>query len=102
MEEIRKMVKVLYDTGDLLGFSVCGKEGVCLHNESFLSDEAVQKATAPFIRCVQELEMAGRTVERLSVELDDVVLIYGRLPDGHALFILDRECDLDAAAEVLS
>ena len=102
MEEIRNMVKPLYESGELLGFSICGDDGACVYNESFLSDEVAVRATAPFIDCVKELGDSGRTVNRLSVELDDVILIYGRLPEGHALFTLGRECDLDAVAEVLS
>jgi hypothetical protein len=31
-----------------------------------------------------------------------VILIYGKLDEGHALFTLDRDCDLDRVAEVLS
>lgn len=102
MDQIRKMVQPLYDTGDLLGFSVCGDDGAVIHNESFLSDEAAGSATDIFIGCVRQMADAERAVNRLTVELDDVTLIYGRLAGEHALFALERECDLDAVAEVLS
>ncbi len=102
MDQIREMVKPLYDTGDLLGFSVCADDGGVVHNESFLSDEAAGNATQIFAGCAQQIADADRTVNRLTVELDDVTLVYGRLEQGHALFSLERGCDLDAAAKVLS
>ena len=102
MEKIREMVQPLYDVGDLLGFSICNDAGEILHNESFFNDEVAWQATAPFVRVIREMEKAERTVNRLTVELDDVVLIYGKLEEGHALFTLGRRCDLDRAAEVLS
>lgn len=102
MEAIREMTQPLYDSGDLLGFSVCGDAGEIVHNESFFSDEVAWQATAPFVRVARQMEKADRTVNRLTVELDDVILIYGKLDHGHALFALERNCDLDRAAGVLS
>jgi hypothetical protein len=102
MEEIRKMVQPLYDDGDLVGFSICGDTGEIVYNESFFSDEVAWQATAPFVRVMRQMQKADRVVNRLSVELEDVILIYGKLDEGHALFTLDRDCDLDRVAEVLS
>lgn len=102
MQDIKELVQPLYETGDLLGFSVCGDAGVIIHNESFFSDEMAWLATAPFVNVIRQLGKAGRDVSRLTVELDEVTLIYGRLDQGHALFALSRDCDLDAAAGVLS
>ena len=102
MEEIREMVQPLYDAGDLLGFSICSDGGEVLHNESFFNDEVAWQATAPFVRVVRQMEKAERNVNRLTVELDDVILIYGKLDEGHALFMLGRRSDLDRAAGILS
>ena len=102
MQQIKEQVQPLYDAGDLLGFSVCGNAGEIAHNESFFSDEVAWQATAPFVSAARQLEQLGRTVQRLTVELDEVVLVYGKLEQGHALFTLDRRCDLDAAAVMLS
>ncbi|MBT8037731.1 MAG: hypothetical protein KJO21_09320 [Verrucomicrobiae bacterium] len=87
--------------GALLGFSLCGDDGEVIHNESFLSDQAAAKATQLFIEGVKELVAAQRVVNRLIVELDDVILIYGRIAEAHALFTLERGCDLDAVAAVI-
>ncbi|MCP5537406.1 MAG: hypothetical protein H7A51_14385 [Akkermansiaceae bacterium] len=102
MEAIRARLQALYDSGDLLGFSICSDAGVVVHNESFFSDEAAWQATAPFVNVMRKMKKAGRDVHRLTVELDDVTLIYGCLEQGHALFTLNRQCDLDAAAAVLT
>lgn len=102
METIRNTLQPLYDSGDLLGFSICGDAGEIVHNESFFSDEVAWQATAPFVRVMRQMENADRTVHRLTVELDDVTLIYGRLEQGHALFALARGGELDRAAAVLS
>ncbi len=102
MDQIKQMVQPLYDSGDLLGFSVCGDTGESVLNESFFSDEVAWQATVPFVNVMRKMTKADRVVNRLTVELDDVTLIYGRLEEGHALFTLRRSCDLDAAAAVLS
>ncbi len=96
------MVQPIYESGDLLGFSICGDAGEVVYNESFFSDEVAWQATAPFVRVARQLEKAERIVNRLTVELDDVILIYGKLDEGHALFALAHDCDLDRAADVLS
>ncbi len=102
METLRKKVQSLYDSGDLLGFSVCSDSGSILHNESFLSDEAAETATAPFISCSKLLAESDREVQRLTVELDDVILIYIHTDQGHALFTLGQDCDLDHAASIIA
>lgn len=102
MDEIRDMVRPLYEAGDLLGFSVCADDGEVIHNESFFSDEVAWQATVPFVNVMRRMKKSNRIVNRLTVELDDVTLIYGRLDQGHALFTLRSECDLDTAADVLS
>lgn len=96
------MLQPVYDSGDLLGFSICGDAGEVIHNESFFNDEVAWQATAPFVNVMRQMKKAGRDVNRLTVELDDVTLVYGRLEQGHALFTLGRDCDLDAAAAVLA
>ncbi|MBT8045193.1 MAG: hypothetical protein KJO79_09605 [Verrucomicrobiae bacterium] len=102
MDQIREMVQPLYDSGDLLGFAICGDAGEIVHNESFFSDEMAWQAVAPFVNVVRQMKKSGRDINRLTVELEDVTLIYGQLEQGHALFTLGRDCDLDAAAAVLS
>jgi hypothetical protein len=102
MNQIKEMVKPLYDSGDLLGFSVCGDTGSMIYNESFFNDELAWRATVPFISVTLKLGRAGRIATRLTVELDDVTLIYKQFDQGHALFFLRSACDLDTAAAVLS
>ncbi len=102
LDEIKEMVKPLYESGDLLGFSVCGDNGKLVHNESFLNDEHAWFATLPFIATAKQLAKATRTVGRLTIELDDVTLIYREIEDGHALFTLKINCDLDTAAAALN
>lgn len=101
MNQIKEMVKPLYDSGDLLGFSVCGDTGEVVHNESFFSDEFAWKATEPFVILKLKMQKARRTVTRLTIELDDVTLIYRKLDVGHALFTLRTACDLDTVATAL-
>lgn len=102
LSQILEMVKPLYEKGDLLGFSVCDDDGKSIHNESFLCDERAYQATFPFIAAFNQLKRATRLVERITVELDDVILIYRKIEEGHALFSLRRNCDLDTAAEALN
>lgn len=101
MDQIKEMVQPLYDSGDLLGFSVFGDRGEALHNESFLCDETAWLATKPFIDIVQKMDRAHRSVNRLTVELDDVILIYRQINQGHTLFAVSKTCDLDSAVAVL-
>ncbi len=102
MNQIKEMLQPLYYSGDLLGFSVCDDTGKIVNNESFFSDEYAWHATLPFVEVMQKMTRAGRRVKRLTVELDDVTLIYRKLDEGHALFALRSACDLDTAVAVLS
>lgn len=102
LDEIHEMVKPLYESGDLLGFSVCDESGNTIHNESFLNDENAWFATLPFIATLTKLDKATRKVVRLTIELDDVTLIYRKIEEGHALFTLRRNCYLDDAAAALN
>ena len=102
MENVRETLQPLYDSGDLLGFSICGNAGEIMHNESFFSDEVAWQSTAPFVRVERQMEKAGRNVKRLTVELDNVTLIYRQIDTGHALFTFDKGSDLDKAAEVIA
>lgn len=101
IEEIRTKVQSLYETKELLGFSVQDDHGVTVHNESFLSDEAASAAITVFINCRGEMLKSSRKVQRFIVEMDDVILVYALTEAGHTLFTLDRNCDLDAAAKLL-
>lgn len=102
IEAIREQLKPLYQSGDLLGFSVCSDTGEVIHNETYFSDEVAWQATAPFVSSKRQLSQSGRETHRLTVVLDDAIIIYGQLEQGHAIFILSPDCDLDAAAAVLS
>ena len=101
IEEIRTQVQPLYETKELLGFSVLNDHGGMVHNESFLSDEAARASAAVFMGCRQNMLSAGRKLKRFIVELDDVILVYCLNQAGHTVFTLDRDCNLDAAAALL-
>jgi hypothetical protein len=47
------------------------------------------------------MQKSRRTLTRLTIELDDVTLIYRKLDLGHALFTLRSACDLDTVATAL-
>lgn len=104
MGQVRDTAQQLYDSGDLLGFTITSLEGEMVHNESFFSDEAAAQALNTLVGCVEQLGASGRTVNRLTVELDDVIVIYTHINDRdrHGMFILSRECALDEAAEAIS
>lgn len=101
MNQIQEKIQPLYDSGDLLGFSVSNDEGILVHNESYFNDELAWSATQPFVEVMNKMNRAGRKVSRLTVELDDVTLIYKKLAVGHTLYALRRECDLDTTAAAL-
>ena len=101
MDQIKEMVQPLYDSGDLLGFSIFGERGEAILNESFLCDETAWLSTRPFVDIIQKLDRAHRSVNRLTVELDDVILIYKEINNAHVLFALSKTCDLDAALSIL-
>lgn len=98
---MRGELRELYDSAELLGFAVFDENGEVLHNESLLSDEAAAAAVEPFVSCIHSLMGAERKVFRLSVELRDVVLVCQGVEGGCALFMLERDCDLDRAVEIL-
>ncbi|MGJ8678172.1 MAG: hypothetical protein ACSHX0_11690 [Akkermansiaceae bacterium] len=102
IEEIREKVKPLYESNDLLGFTVSDDQGKLLHNESFLSDAAAKRSVELFVNCSLSLLKAGRKSKRFTVELDDVILVYCSLDAGNVVFTLDGACDLDVAANLLS
>ena len=104
MGQVRDIAQQLYDSGALLGFSITSLEGDMVHNESFFSDEAAGQALAMLTGCVQQLAISGRTVNRLTLELDDVVVIYTHITDRdrHGMFILTRACNLDHTADLLA
>lgn len=101
IEEIRIKVQPLYETKELLGFSVLNDHGGMLHNESFLSDEAARASADIFMGCRLSMLQGGRKLTRFIVELDDIILIYCLTQAGHTIFTLDADCDLDAAAKLL-
>ena len=104
MGQVRDIAQQLYDSGALLGFAITSVEGDMVHNESFFSDEAAAQSLAMLTSCVQQLAGSGRAVSRLTVELDDVVVIYTHITDRdrRGMFILSRACNLDHAAETLA
>ena len=104
MGQVRDITEQLYDSGALLGFTITSTEGEMVHNESFFSDEAASQAMVTLVGSVEQLATSGREVKRLTVELDDVVVIYSHITnsDQHGMFILSRSCDLDQAAAALA
>ena len=104
MGQIRDIAQQLYDSGALLGFTITSIEGEMVHNESFFSDEAASQALATLVGCIEQLAVSGREVKRLTVELDDVVVIYSHIKDRdrHGMFILSRSCNLDQSANALA
>lgn len=104
MGQVRDTAKELYDSGALLGFAITSAEGEMVHNESFFSDEAALQAIATLVGCVEQLGLSGRIVKRLTVEMDDVVVIYTHITDRdrHGMFLLSRSCDLDQSADALA
>ena len=102
IEEIRTRVQPLYDTKELLGFSVFNDHGDVIHNESFLCDDSARASASVFMGCRKNMLNSGRKLKRFIVELDDIILIYCLTQAGHTVFTLDRDCDLDAAASLLT
>lgn len=101
IKEIRERFESLYKNRSLLGFTLFNDQGELIHNESFSSDHVARSTADLFMRCRIGLLKSGRKVQRFTIELDDIILIYCLIEEGHAVFTLDRECDLDAAAKVL-
>lgn len=99
---IREHLQPLYTSGELLGFAVCDEEGEVLGNETFLSHEGVHKAAQIFLSSCQQMAESERGVYRLTVEMDDVIVIYHCIEQGQGLFILSSDCSLDAAAKKIA
>jgi len=104
MGQVRDTAQQLYKSGALLGFTITSLEGEMVHNESFFSDEAAGQALEMLVGCVSQLTASGRHVKRLTVELDDVIVIYIHITDRdrHGMFILSRAYDLDHTADALA
>jgi len=104
MGQVRDTAEQLYESGALLGFTISSVEGEMVHNESFFSDEAATQVILTMIECINQLTTSGRMVKRLTMELDDVIVIFTQITDRDRLgmFILSRSCSLDAAAEAIS
>jgi len=101
-DAMREHLKPLYDSCSLLGFAVCDDDGEIMHNETFLSHEAASKGTKTFLSNCQQLAESGRSVYRLTVEMDDITVIFHCIEQGQGMFILSSECDLDAAADLIA
>jgi len=103
MGAVRDTADELYKNNALLGFAITNNEGEIIHNESFFCDEFAAQAMATFKGCVDQLAVSGRVVNRLTVELDDVIIIFTPISDQdrRGMFILKRSCHLDTAAATL-
>jgi len=101
-DKIREHLQPLYDSAALLGFAVCDDDGEIVYNETFLSNEGAAKAAKLFLSNCQQMGESGRSVYRLTVEMDDIIVIYHCINDGQGLFILSSDCDLDASAEKIA
>ena len=101
IKDIRERLASLYKDKSLLGFTLFNDQGELVHNESFSSDHIARSTVSLFMNCRLSLLKSGRKVQRFTIELDDIILIYCLIEEGHAVFTLDRECDLDAAAKIL-
>ena len=84
-EDISKHIQPLYDSGDLLGFAICSEENEVLLNETFLNREGVSKATDYFIANYEEMEASERSVKRVIIEMDDIIIIHYRMKEGLSL-----------------
>ena len=104
MGQVRDTAAILYEAQALLGFSLVSIEGEMIHNESFFSDEAALQVAATLVGCMDLLVASGREVQRLTVELDDVIVICTHITDRdrYGLFILTRTCDLDQSAAYIA
>ena len=101
IKNIRKRLESLYANNSLLGFTLFNDQGTLIHNESFTSDSVANSTVSLFMNCRLSLMKSGRKVQRFTIELDDIILIYCLIEEGHAVFTLDRQCDLDAAAQII-
>lgn len=104
MGQVRDTADKLYETRALLGFAIGSHEGEMIHNESFFSDDAATQVILTLKGCVDQLAVSGRIVKRLTMELDDVVVIYTHITDRdrRGIFILSRDSKLDPSADLIS
>ncbi len=101
-EGISKHIQPLYDSGDLLGFAICSEENEVLLNETFLNREGVSKATDYFIANYEEMEASERSVKRVIIEMDDIIIIHYRMKEGHGMFIFASDADIDVAGKLIA
>lgn len=104
MGVLRGIANKLYESGALLGFAITSIDGEVVHNESFFSDEAAGKAMATMAGCVEQLAVSERKVKRLTIELDDVVVIFIHITDRdrYGMFIFTRSCSWNEVAVKLA
>ena len=100
MKQVKDTAEKLYEARALLGFSIVNNQCEMVHNESFFSDEAALQVITFLVECMDQLVASGRAVKRLTIELDDVIVICTpiREQNRYGLFILTRTCDLDQSA----
>ena len=100
---VRDTADQLYESDSLVGFVIASDSGDILHNESFFSDEAAQYAITSLISSVDQLALSDRHVKRLTIELDDLLIIFTHITDQdqRGMFLISKSCDLDQAAKTL-
>lgn len=101
MEETREKIQPLYDKNALLGFARFDADGNLLGNDTFFSDEAVCIAVSPFFECVEQLGASNRKVNRLTVELEELRVVYVPNNDGSNFYLLPLGDLLDDTIEAL-
>lgn len=101
IEAMREHLKPLYESGDLLSFALTNDDGDVLYNESFLSKEGVHKAVATFVSNEKQLTGSGRRLLRMTVEMDDIIVIYRSVEQGQGLFILASDGSIDASVKLI-
>jgi len=100
-EEVREHFKPLYESNDLIGFAICDLEGEVLINESFLSYEGVTKAVGTYLASNQQMVDSGRKVNRVTIEMDDIIVVYLPIEQGIGMFILPSDSNVDKAAKLI-
>ena len=73
-----------------------------LLNETFLNREGVSKATDYFIANYEEMEASERSVKRVIIEMDDIIIIHYRMKEGHGMFIFASDADIDVAGKLIA
>ncbi|WP_435893232.1 hypothetical protein [Oceaniferula spumae] len=102
IDDIREHLQPLYKSGELLGFAICDGDGEIFQNDTFLSHEGLQKAITAFRESGAQLAESGRAVHRMSVEMDDIILVYHGVKAGEGLFVLSSDCQLDQASTLIA